>query len=287
MNIINKTLTDCPYCHSFEYKQISGDSNTVQCVCCGLFRLLPRMDVAAQICNLQEYESEMSLSDFPRPDNNNDRYLYELDILKRLFQNVFRGGTVLDVGCAEGSFLYALKEYGANPIGIEPVKKLAERGQQFGLKIRTGRFDLDGIPDDIFKTRSIDLVCFRECLYYMPDLREIFDLLKKILAPSGGIYIKSHTPNSIYYMKFKDRSSRYGDYVAGMASRRTLNDILTKEGYEIIYSGYYPHNIFHTLDFRFANSISAKIIGRIFRPITEVLEVSDRFMTIARWRGNI
>lgn len=257
---------DCPYCHSLAHRVITDSPKTVKCEFCGLYRLFPRMNAETQKSHLQEYEKKINLSNYSHPESGVERHASELKFLQKYFPGIFKGGTVLDVGCAEGSFLYAMNRYGADTIGIEPSSTLSDFGKKFGLKIYAGRFDHDTISK--IPKKRFDLISFRDSFYYLPDLRQTFDLLREILALGGKIYIKSHSVESMYYMRVtSDRTSRFGRYVSGMATRRTLNTILAKEGYEIVHSGYYPAHRF---------------IGRIIQPLADVLEISDRFITLAQ-----
>ena len=70
-------------------------------------------------------------------------YLPAIKTIKKRVPSVFLGGKVLDGGCATGGFRQALKQAGANRIGLEKVGDLANHGRDQGLDIRDGRFETE------------------------------------------------------------------------------------------------------------------------------------------------
>ena len=226
-------LEDCPYCHdAVNYTQIAENPSTVRCNVCGLYRLYPRMNCQGQIAMLKKYNDELDTANYGEPSTSLKLAQWEISQLKQVFPSVFPGGRVLDVGSGACYFAAGLKEAGAVVTGIEPCEKLTEFGNRHGLDIRNGRFEPGGIPSDL-KESSFDLICFRESIYYMPDLRETFKLLDTYLRAGGGIYMKCSVVTSWYYLRHNNYSSRYGYYAAGMPSKKSLTYILNHEGYRI------------------------------------------------------
>jgi len=271
-------LKDCPYCHdSANFAEIAASPRTVKCHTCGLYRLYPRMNRYGQTAMLKNYEDEeVDLTQWNSPLVNVINYSSIIEKTKRIFPFIFPGGRVLDVGCGEGSFVAALTQAGANATGIEPIEKIVKFGKEYGSDLRVGRFEVGGMPSDL-KKHSFDLICFLECIYYMSDLSETFGLINTYLKPGGGLYIKCHTPSSMYYFKDNDYSSRYGRGVAGMPTKKALTYMLNHEGYRIHEIGYYPENIFHTIQWiHIEEQRIGKITGGLISPIIHAIEKGDR-----------
>ncbi|MFC2006409.1 class I SAM-dependent methyltransferase [Chloroflexota bacterium] len=232
-------LKDCPYCHdSVNFTEVAENPRTARCNVCGLYRLYPRINCQGQRVMLKKYNDEqLDQANFGEPLEHIKYFRGEIKKLKQVFPSVFPNGRVLDVGCGDGSFLAALKAVGAVATGVEPCEKFSQFGNQHGLDIKHGRFEAEGMPSGLEES-SFDLICFRESIYYMPDLHETFDILNTYLRPGGGIYIKCHVATSWYYSLNNDYSSRYSYSVAGMPTRKALTHMLTHEGYRIRKIGY-------------------------------------------------
>jgi SAM-dependent methyltransferase len=226
------TSRDCPYCHdSTHFKKVSINPRVVKCVVCGLYRLYPRMNRDGQVAMLQRWnDEEIDAAKMDNPLLYIPGYVEQLKPLKKFFPSVFQGGKVLDVGCQYGLFPAALRDAGADPIGIEPNDKYVAYGRQYGLDLRVGRFEQGALD---LEEHSLDLITFCDSLYYMPDLRETFELIHRYLKPSGGLYIVCHVATSIYYSVNHNYISRYGYYVEGIPTLKALAYILNTEGFKI------------------------------------------------------
>lgn len=271
------TKTDCPYCHEFSFTRIIADNpKIVECNTCGLWRMLPRINRDGQIFFLKNFNDSVDLGKY-HPVNNFlskerrekkvrkwGQNLFpaifpfdEVRAVKFFFPDILKDSGILDVGSSSGEFIYSLSQKcGINAEGLEPIHKVAEYGKSLGLNIHVGRFEREGIPPALV-TKKFSIVCFRECFYYMQDLRETFDLLDELLIDGGGVYLKCHVPTSIYYRK-NNYLSRYSPYASVMPTLKSLKSVFIREGYKIIGSGYLPFNPV-SLMFR---SLSKSFLGK-------------------------
>lgn len=278
------TLTDCPYCHTTPAVEIAKNPRVVRCINCGLYRLQPRMNKEGQIAYLKQTND--TLDDLTERGNPLDVHLFDLEEvreLKRHFPGTSANGKALDVGTGEGRFVAALRHNGAfEATGLEPLPKVAELGKNAGLDIHVGRFESDGMPQAL-EGQVFDVVCLREVICYMADLRESFDLLRRVLRPGGGLYIKCHVPTSICYWKNKDYLLRYGLTVTNMPTLAAMTKILAGEGYQILKTGYYQFNVLRSLGVPGAYSFFGGIIGyRLLSPVVRFMGKADRMFILAR-----
>lgn len=275
---------NCPYCHIPGGWEIRRSPRVLRCQECGLFRLVPRMGRDAQATYLRQWGERVSHRDWTPPVDLLPACQWELALIERIFPGRLKGGRVLDVGAGAGDFTYALTLAGAKATGLEPVRELVEYGRRFGIDLRCGRFESEALPRDLLHER-FDFICFRECIYYLPDLKASFDLIKTLLSPGGRLYIKCHQAKSLYYWKCGDYSIRYGPHVSGIPTLAAIIRILNQEVFRIAHSGYFPSNVFWDLDYtKFGRSLLGRIVSVMIRPIINALGYGDRLVVLAATR---
>jgi SAM-dependent methyltransferase len=94
-------------------------------------------------------------------------------------------GRVLDIGCAEGSFLLHFRERGWSTVGIEPSSFAVYGRQAYGLDIRHGSFDAVDLPAGAF-----DLVTALRVLEHVEGPREDLVRIRTLLKPGGLLYLE-------------------------------------------------------------------------------------------------
>lgn len=228
----------CAYCGSESTSSIqqvsAGDSPMAiaRCSNCGLSRLYPRMNRSAvaralEVANRQveghqpTYEV-LSRAIYPRDDINFlTRHLGSLANLD-----------VLDVGCAEGSWVEALVGFGARAQGIDPVQAPVDFGRRRGLDLHSGPFETGSLPPSVAE-RRFDLICFRESIYYMSDLKETFLLTHKLLRPGGKIFVLIHGIDSPRFWGGRQDISSYGRFSTFLPTAKVLWPIFEREGFTL------------------------------------------------------
>ncbi len=100
-----------------------------------------------------------------------------------LKQNIHRGSMVLDIGCAMGDFLRALRKNGFNPVGMDVAKEVADMLSGEGFDIWHGT--VDSIPDN-WQNPAI-CTCFF-VLQHVPDPVGFLGSIRQKF-PSAGLII--------------------------------------------------------------------------------------------------
>jgi 2-polyprenyl-3-methyl-5-hydroxy-6-metoxy-1,4-benzoquinol methylase len=103
--------------------------------------------------------------------------------------------SVLDVGCANGGMLKALKELGYESLyGIDPSPVCVENTRQLGIEAQQGSLFLP------FKENAYDCVILSHTLEHVEDVRGALNWIKDRLKPNGIVYLE--TPDASRYVDF-------------------------------------------------------------------------------------
>lgn len=113
--------------------------------------------------------------------------------LANFLQNT--NASILDVGCANGGMLKALKELGYKTLcGIDPSSVCVENTQQLGIEAHQGSLFLP------FKENAYDCVILSHTLEHVLNIRGSLEWIEKRLKPNGIVYIE--TPDAARYVNF-------------------------------------------------------------------------------------
>jgi 2-polyprenyl-3-methyl-5-hydroxy-6-metoxy-1,4-benzoquinol methylase len=106
-------------------------------------------------------------------------------------------GHHLDIGAGTGAFVQYMNQLGWESVGIEPDSKARERAQEFHKTIL--------LPAQAFETllpESFDAISLWHVLEHVHDLYPYLHQIKKILKPSGLIFIAVPNYTSYDAMKY-------------------------------------------------------------------------------------
>jgi SAM-dependent methyltransferase len=168
----------------------------VRCASCGLVQQNPQSEPEAVAARYDEaylrYEEEHQYA-------YRDLELLALDDLgldarsASLFASIETNGrrpVALDVGCATGALLVALRDRGWKPQGVEISEAQARYGEdRHGLPIFAGRLEEAGFPD-----ASFDLVHASHLIEHLNDPASFLGEVSRVLAPGGLLALT--TPNA-------------------------------------------------------------------------------------------
>lgn len=103
--------------------------------------------------------------------------------------------SVLDVGCANGGLLKALKDLGyENLCGIDPSPACVENTRRIGVEARRGSLFRP------FKKNAYDCVILSHTLEHVRDAQGALDWITERLRPGGMVYLE--TPDAARYVDF-------------------------------------------------------------------------------------
>lgn len=141
-----------------------------------------------------------------------------------------KGENILDVGCGDGkqAIAYAKKVGGGGVvIGADVAKELLDNAEknaeQEKVKIRLMRHDANARFD--FEDNFFDAVSCCFVIYYLTDVKKFLREVKRILKPSGRIFIASPTVNNAKEM-IRLQSKVTGKKVSQFREKRTRDVII-------------------------------------------------------------
>jgi SAM-dependent methyltransferase len=142
------------------------------------------------------------------------------------------GERVLDLGCGAGRFLTALKDAGADPVGVEIAEAAAERARATGVEVRL--VEPDGtLP---FGHGEFDLVWCSEVLEHVPDALALLQETRRVLKRDGRLlltvpYHGRLQAAAIALTRFEQHFDPLGQHVR-FFTRRSLATTLEHAGFE-------------------------------------------------------
>lgn len=119
---------------------------------------------------------------------------YRIETFKRGFQEIlvflgiesnFSKMRTLDIGCAGGAFLKAVKDLGGNPVGVEPSKYLSDFARrEYGVEVYSGILE-----EQDFGSGSFDIITMWDVVEHLTDPNQVFSDMRRIVKDQGYLVI--------------------------------------------------------------------------------------------------
>lgn len=269
----------CPYCKQENGTPAERVDKLVACTNCGLLRPFPRVSKEASQALLYRRYNERRVAEAPADPNTT--HASNQSEIRFMLDSMPTPQNALDVGTADGNFVFSLLQNGISATGIEPYRGYVEAAILNGLPVHNATFDESNLKE-IVAPQSLDLLTLRESIYYMHDLEEFFRLARQVLKPQGHIYIKMHVANSIYYdIGHKDCTARMGEFISFIATSRVLRTLLEREGFQIVSQRRIHMDVLSAM-LPGVPTLAARITAKLTAPILSLLGKEDRIMLLAR-----
>jgi SAM-dependent methyltransferase len=109
-------------------------------------------------------------------------------------------GTLVELGCADGAFLYATRSNWVTAVGVDVVdtllNKARKRSYKKPVKFMNANFGVSPMP---FRTGSVDVVVCIATLQYFSDLELTFHEIHRILKKDGVFIFE--VPNFLVFWR--------------------------------------------------------------------------------------
>jgi 2-polyprenyl-3-methyl-5-hydroxy-6-metoxy-1,4-benzoquinol methylase len=202
----------------------------------------------------------------------------------RLIQKYASGTNLLDIGCAQGFFLFSASKAGYTTRGIEISQDAAAYAiKEFGLDVEAKPFEELRFPES-----SFDVVTLWQVLEHVPYPLTVLKEVYRILKP-GGLIVAS-TPN-IEGIPAKILRKKWWDIKRlhiNQFTTKTLADILHNAGFKkmssVSYRGFVSLSILLTMTLKYVNAYERLKV--LFNPDSILGKMLNRVMLIYSSRLN-
>jgi SAM-dependent methyltransferase len=192
---------------------IPGQFTLVRCPECGLLYLNPQPTAEELACYYPpEYDSYVS------PHRDQLSWLRRISVEYGLYKRCRavirykRAGRLLEVGCATGTFLDAMRKSGSWDVYGVDISEHAVRyaRDQLDLNVFRGQLEDARFPDQFF-----DVVVLWDVLEHLPDPKAALSEIRRVLAHDGWLIFRVPSVDSL-------DARLFGPYWAGLDAPRHL-----------------------------------------------------------------
>ncbi len=129
---------------------------------------------------------------------------------------------VMEVASNDGYLLQYFKEYGIEPIGIEPSRSVAEAAIEKGIETRIAFFGTEFAKN---LEKKADLIIGNNVLAHVPDIRDFVGGFKEALKPEGVVTVEfPHLLNLIRWNQFDTIYHEHFSYLSMLAVKRIFEE---------------------------------------------------------------
>ena len=187
----------------------------VRCRQCGLIYVNPRPTLAELHAYYPEefYDTQINAAELLRDKEQQLQLKYQ-------YVQDLQPGTLLDVGCSKGEFLFFMQQKGWDVRGIDFSTKPPN---VFGLDIFYGDFAAAG-----YKPESFDLATLWAVLEHMYDPQQVLSQVQGVLKPGGKLVVLVTN-----FQSLPARLMRHDDIPrhTTLFTKRTLRHMLRRTGF--------------------------------------------------------
>jgi 2-polyprenyl-3-methyl-5-hydroxy-6-metoxy-1,4-benzoquinol methylase len=198
----HEVVSCCPLCGGERYRTAVQEPpySVRRCLDCGMAWVTPRRSEAGLVDMYSDdsYWRSASPKALGYHDYRADEPLY-LDTFRRRLAFVLRhgprSGRALDVGCAAGFCLQALRERGFEPYGVEVSPTIASHAtERLGFDtVHVGTLESAPFSDGFF-----DLITMWDVVEHVPDPRALLERAHALLRPGGLLVLETQDIDSAF-----------------------------------------------------------------------------------------
>ncbi len=240
---MNMEVVPCPLCKADDFTiflvrrdlntSLPGDFRLVRCNVCGLVYLNPR-PTQESFSSLYPDNYDQYIEPAQHSSSGVTQFGRTYGLRKRVLAVTQHreAGKLLDIGCAKGEFLLAMRDLTRwDVFGVEPSLGASEYARtQAGLNVQTGALEQANYPDGFF-----DVITMWNVIEHLPDPLSTLKFIHRLLKPKGLLVFNTPSLDSW-------DARLFGPYWIGFElprhyvvfSRKTLRDMLQTAGFGIL-----------------------------------------------------
>ena len=233
--ICGNTRVEVLHTQRFELPQghpLSEGYDVVCCRVCGFVYADTKVTQAAY----DSYYSELSKYEDPKTSVGTGENFFDqkrLEDTARQIVEFLRNpqARILDVGCANGGLLKALRGAGHTSLcGVDPSPACVENTRRLGIQAYPGAFSQP------FQHGKVDCTILSHTLEHVQDLNEATQWIRSVLAENGTVYVE--VPDATRYVDylyapFQDFNTEHINHFSSLSLRRVMN----RAGYQMMTVG--------------------------------------------------
>jgi len=268
----------------------------VRCAECGLVYTLPRLPADALEAMYQsDYWKSGAAKDFGYTDYVADEPLYVKTFRMRgelVARHRPPPALLLDVGCAAGFALTALRERGYDVRGVElsrPMAELARRRLGDGAAIHCGVLD-----ESLFGGAKFDVITMFDVVEHVEDPIAFLATARRMLAPGGIVVLETQNVASWFarLMGVRWQHYKFQEHLYHF-DPRTIRVLLSKAGLELV--EWSPRRGGKHVSLRFLVERAGRVhplLSTLFAPLkllggtTLYVNLRDEMLVVARPAGS-
>lgn len=181
----------------------------------------------------------------------------------RELERLLSGGCILDVGCADGKFLWALNPASWRRTGVEFSKPVVEL-------VQSRMPDLELLCGDIYhpalQTGSFDAVTFWHVLEHLPRPRDVLMRVRDLLRPGGWVLVSLPNLDSLQARLFRRYWYAFDDVPRHLHhfSPQSLDILLHEAGFSVLDHRFFSRTVnFHCLKHSLLNWSKERLKSRL------------------------
>jgi 2-polyprenyl-3-methyl-5-hydroxy-6-metoxy-1,4-benzoquinol methylase len=265
-------------CTSAEYGR---HAQIVKCNHCGYVYANPRWAKDELLHAYESVEDETYVVERQGREITFTRHLQDLE--KRV--GAGNGRFLLDVGAYIGVFVEIAAANGWHAMGVEPSEWAAKQAQKQGVHVIYGTQDSPAL-----QSQQFDVITMWDVIEHVDDpsaeMAKAYDLLK----PGGWLVVHTMDIDSLAARLLKSRWPWFMDMHIHYFGRQTMQDMLAKNGFEVVWSGskgrYLTINYLVTRIHAFNKHLGqlAAVFVKLFRlgKVAVPINFGDLFTTVAK-----
>jgi SAM-dependent methyltransferase len=190
----------CPVCGGERFRTAFKEPpyKVLRCLECGTGVVSPRAADLASIYADGSYWRSSSPRTLGYGDYRAAESLYVRTFARRLsfaLRNGPAAGKALDVGCAAGFCMQALRELGYEVHGVEVSKTIATHAIE---RLGFDTVHIGTLEDAPFADHSFDLITMWDVIEHVADPRALLSRARELLAPGGLLVLETQNIDSAF-----------------------------------------------------------------------------------------